>query len=76
MSTVAIGFLLDPKVLELTKILPSHASPSPPVPSRFGVRAVSNSVLPPGVMGRPPSPSATSMTILESFLVCNSRVKS
>src|SRR4051794_18223999 len=42
--------------------------------SRLGVCAVSNSVLPPGDIGRPPKPSATSMTILLLFFVCNSRV--
>ena len=31
-------------------------------------------VLPPGFMGNPPKPSATSITIFESFLICNSRV--
>src|SRR5262249_45824458 len=35
--------------------------------SRFGVRAASNSVLPPGSIGRPPRPSATSRTIFEAF---------
>ncbi len=36
--------------------------------SRFGVLAVSSSVRPPGSCGRPPRPSATYMTIFESFL--------
>src|SRR5687768_5780813 len=43
--------------------------------SRFGFLAVSSSVLPPGVIGKPPRPSATSITILESFLTCSSRVR-
>ena len=54
------------------------ASPSTPraaSASRFGVRAVSSSVIPPGSSGRPPSPSATSITIFELPGCFNSRVK-
>ena len=38
--------------------------------------AASSSVGPPASIGSPPRPSATSMTIFDSFLVCNSRVSS
>ena len=41
--------------------------------SRFGVLAASSSVGPPGSIGRPPSPSATSITIFELFWIFNSR---
>ena len=44
--------------------------------SRFGVWAVSSSVLPPGLSGRPPRPSATSITILLSLRTTSSRVSS
>ncbi len=41
--------------------------------SRLGVLADSNSVKPPGSIGRPPSPSATRSTILELFWTLSSR---
>src|SRR5262245_35631065 len=43
--------------------------------SRFGVRADSSSVLPPGSIGRPPRPSATRRTILLSRGSRNSRMR-
>ena len=44
-------------------------------PGHLGLFAVSSSVLPPGVIGSPPKPSATSITIFEPLEVCNSRVR-
>ena len=44
--------------------------------SRLGVLAASSSVGPPGSIGRPPRPSETRRTILESFLECSERVSS
>ncbi len=50
--------------------------PSEARASRFGVRAVSSSVLPPGSIGRPPRPSATSITILVLFGSSRPRITS
>src|SRR5437868_265139 len=55
---------------------PRPQTPSRARASRFGVRAVSSSDLPPGSSGSPPRPSATSRTIFEPFCSCSSRVNS